>query len=301
MNRLLLLLCLLCCSVSLSAQTADDALQQFEGHYIFHGIEPTCEAPALRPCYYYECDIEAVGEQLQLTGFVGSVNSKDHPYYVGTYNPDNASIRFVCGGNEDGESVYDANNYRYFLYDFTLNVGSDAEGRLTLSRPGLFMFYTANQGNWPRASYSGLTFTKGATLPQWNGNILHPNTPVTIDDLLTYTIEFENSHSITAAPTDIMGLVYNTDGELYALALVDGIVDPIGSMSIRESRATIHFVRVDDNAASADSQKAAAKAQAPRTAPASHTPGRVTVIFKANSFVIDGQLINYDIVQEYDL
>lgn len=306
MNRLLLLICLIWCSAALSAQTADEALQQFEGHYIFHGTEPNCEAPALRPCYYYECDIQTLGEQLLLTGFVGNVDSKERPFYVGTYNPDNATIRFVCGGNEDGESVYDANNYRYFLYDFTLNVGSDAEGRLTLSRPGLFMFYAANLGNWPRASYSGLTFTKGATLPHWNGNILHPNTPATLDDLLTYTIEFENSHSIAAAPTDIMGLIYDADGQLYAFALVDGVIDAFGSMKIRESRATIHFVRVGDYAESAestDSQKAA-KAQivkGAKVAPAAHTPGHATVIFKANSFIIDGQLIDYDIVQEYDL
>lgn len=302
MNRLLLLLSLICCCTALMAQSNEDALRQFEGQYLFHGTEPACEAPSKRPNYYYECDIQARDEQLLLTGFVGSVNSKEHPYYLGTYNPDNATIHFVCGGNEDGESVYDVSNNRYFLYDFTLNVGTDAEGRLTLTHPGLFMFYAANEGNWPRASYAAFTFTKDAPLPHWNGNILHHNSPVTIDDLLTYTIEFENAHSIAAAPTDVMGLIYDADGELYALALVDGIIDAIGSMSIRESRATVHFIRVDDD--SANSQKAITKAKAAqgaKIAPPSHTPGRITVIFKANGFVIDGELINYDIVQEYDL
>lgn len=298
MNRLLLLLCLLLCSTSLMAQTADDVLHQFEGHYIFHGTDPYCEAPDKRPCFYYECDIQADDSQLMLTGFIGNVASQQRPYYVGTYRPEDGTIRFVCGGNEDGESVYDDNNYRYFLYDFTLTPGTDDDGHLTLCNKSSFMFYAAKAGNWPRASYSSLTFTKDATLPQWNGNINHLNAPTTIDDLLTYTIEFENSHSIAAAPTDIMGLVYDSNGELYAFALVDGVIDAFGSMSIRESRATIRFVRVDEYA---ESQKAAAKAGASKAAPAAHTPGWVTVIFKANSFVIDGQLIDYDIVKEYQL
>lgn len=298
MNRLLLLFCLICCGAALSAQNADEALQQFEGHYIFHGSDPACEHPALRPYYYYECDIQTIDGQLMLTGFVGNVDNRERPYYLGSYNADNATIRFVCGGNEDGENVYGNDGCRYFLYDFTLNVGSDDEGRLTLSRPGLFMFYAASNNNWPRASYSSLTFTKNATLPQWNGNILHPNTPSTIDDLLTYTIEFEYAHSIAAANSDIMGLIYDADGNLYALALVNGIIDAVGSMSIRENQATICFVRLADLSAA---EQTVVRASAGKSAPASHSPGRTTVIFKAKSFRVDGKLITEDIVREYDL
>lgn len=298
MNRLLLLISLIFCSVSLTAQTTDDALRQFEGHYIFHGTDPTCEAPDLVPCYYYECDIQAINDHLQLTGFIGEVDSNEHSCYVGTYNPDNATIHFVCGGNEDGESVYDFDGYRYFLYDFTVNVGSDAEGHLTLTRPGYFMFYAEKKGNWPRASYSSLTFTKDAILPVWNSNIKLPTSPTSIEDLLCYTIEFENAHSIAASGHDVMGLIYSPDGELYAMALVNGIVDVFGTMRIRESRATINFVRLADLTTT---QQAAATASAGRTVPACHTPGYATVIFKAKSFKVDGQLINYDIVHEYKL
>lgn len=301
MFRPLATFALICSTATLSAQTAptadEEPLRQFEGNYLFYGTDAHCDAVACRPNNYYECSIQAVGQELRLTGFVGYVDSREQPYFKGTYNPDEQTIYFCCGPEADGENIYDEYNNRYFVYDFTLNVGADAEGRLTLSWPGPFWFYASHRDAWPRASYSSLTFTKDAPLPVWNGNINHLNPdPSTLDDLLTYTIEFENAHKVVAADTDIQGYIFSEDGQLYALAMVDGVIDAIGSLTIHESRATIHFARISDfEVDDADSRPLAGQNKRPAT------PGQATVIFRKNSFCVDGQVIKQEIIKTFNL
>lgn len=300
MTRLLTTFALICSFSLLSAQTAPaeaDALLQFEGTYLFHGTDAHCDAVVRTPNNYYECNVMAVGNELRLTGFVGNIDSKEQPYFKGTYNAEEQTVYFCCGPDADGDNIYDADGYRYFVYDFTLNVGTDSEGRLTLSRPGPFWFYASLNDAWPRASYSSLTFTKDAPLPVWNGNIIqHVSEPSTLDDLLTYTIEFENAHKVSAGQSSIMGYIFDENGELYALAMVDGIIDAIGSLQVRESRATIHFVRLSDNGVDgADSRPLAGQNKRPAT------PGQATVIFGKNGFVIDGNVLTKEIVQTVQL
>lgn len=296
MNKTLLSLALLLPCTTLSAQTtdtpevSDDVLRQFEGNYLFHGTNPACEAPLLAPNNYYECHIEACEGQLRMTGFIGDVLNESFPYYTGTYHPADGTISFICGPDIDGESVYDESNYCYYLYDFTLNVTTDADDRLTLYRPGEFWFYAKQQRNWRRASYSSLTFTKGATLPVWNGNINHLTTAETIDDLLTYTLEFENAHKIEASGFDITGIIYDATGRPYAMAIVNGIVDAIGSLTIRESRATIHFVKT----ANLSPQQ---RRQLPAHIDAS-AANKAVVYFSPKSFKVDGQIVNDAIRRE---
>lgn len=301
MDRLLTTFALLCSTVALSAQTApatdNEQLRQFEGNYLFHGTDPHCDAIAGKPYSYYECNVVAMGDELRLTGFVGDIDSQEQPYFKGVYNADEKTIYFSCGPDADGESIYDEEHRRFFVYDFTLNVGTDADGRLTLSRPGPFWFYASLNNNWPRASYSSLTFTKDAPMPVWNGNIIHHVAePTTLDELLTYTIEFENARKVSAANTSIQGYIFDEDGELFALAMVDGVIDAIGSLQISESCATIHFVRLTDfDVDGADSRPLAGQNKRPAT------PGMATVLFRRNGFSVDGNIIKEDIVRTYSL
>lgn len=301
MNRLLTTFALLCSTAALSAQTLpatdNEQLRQFEGAYLFHGTDPHCDAIAGRPYSYYECHVVAVGDELRLTGFVGDIDSEEQPYFKGVYNADEKSIYFSCGPDADGESIYDEEQRRFFVYDFTLNVSTDADGRLTLSRPGPFWFYASINNNWPRASYSSLTFTKDAPMPVWNGNINHLNPdPTSLDELLTYTIEFENAHKVSSADTSIQGYIFNEDGELFALTMVDGVIDAIGSLKTFESRATIHFVRLSDfSVDDADSRPLAGLNKRPAT------PGMATVLFRRNSFKVDGNIVQEDIVHQFRL
>lgn len=303
MYRILILLSSLLAATTLLAQpgeltptaTSDNVLQQLEGHYLFHGTSPYCEAPELTPNFYYDCDIMNVDGELRLTGFVGNVANATAPYYTGTYNAEDGTVRFRCGEDLEGESVYDNDGYRYFIYDFTLSVGTDTEGRTTLSRTGPFYFYAYKNHKWPRAAYASLSFTKGATLPMWNGNINHLVSPTTIDDLLCYTLEFENAHRIAASGYDITGLIYDPEGQLYAIAIVNGIIDVFGSITLRESHATINFLRIADLAPDMQSSAAAHSAHRPAT------PGRATVVFKNKSFLVDGNLLKEDIIQTFEV
>ena len=300
MNRLLLAIALLLPCTTLSAQTTDtpevgdDVLRQFEGNYLFHGTDPSCESLYLAPNSYYECRIEVCDGQLHMTGFIGDVDNEEFPYYTGTYHPEDGTISFICGPDADGECVRDADDYRYYLYDFTLGTTTDSEGRLTLTRPGEFWFYAQQQRNWKRASYSSLTFTKDAPLPVWNGNINHLTTAETIDDLLTYTLVFENAHKIEASGRDITGVIYDSEGNPYAMAIVNGVIDAIGSLTIRESRATIQFVRMAD----LNSQQ---RKQAPAHIDSNGVGNKAVVYFAPKSFKVDGRLITDPIRREYQL
>lgn len=300
MHRLLLIIALLCSFATTRAQSPADTnageLSQFEGTYLFHGTDPHCDFISLSPHFYYECDIRAVEGKLRMTGFMGSIDNPDCPYYTGTYNPDEGTIYFYCGPDADGESIYDDDGTRFYVYDFTLNVGTDTEGRITLTRPGIFYFYAQRNNQWGHASFSNLSFTKDAPTPEWNGNIDDKNDPATLDDLLCYTIEFENAYKVEASGSDIRGFIYGEDGHLYAIAEVNGIIDAFGSLKIRDCRATVCFVKLEDlNPRLKDSILLG------QLSPRPATPGQATVVFSARSFKIDGRLLDEEIVRTYDL
>lgn len=301
MLRPITTLALICSTSVLSAQAsvepAAEVLRQFEGTYLFHGTDARCTDIVRRPHSYYECRLEAVGSELRLTGFVGNIDSQEQPYFTGTYDPEAGTICFSCGPEADGDNVYDEDGYRYFIYDFTLSVGTDSEGRLTLSQPYPLWFYTSVHNEWLRASYSSLTFTKDAPMPTWNGNVIHHVAePTTLEELLTYTLEFEDARSVTATDTDIQGYIFDENGEVYALAFVNGVLDPIGSLQVRESCAIVHFVRLADyDVPSADSNPLASQSRLPAT------PGQATVLFRKKSFKVDGSVVRDDIVKTIQL
>lgn len=296
MLRILTTLCLAILTLAASAQASDE-VRALEGRYLFVGSAPYCAAVEREPATFYECSIIANDEgKLLLTGFVGEVENAAAPYYTGTYDPETKSIYFCCGADADGERVTDADGFRYFVYDFTLSVGTDDEGRTTLSHTGPFWFYVSKNGNWLRASYNGLTFIKDASFPTWNGNIIQPTHAASIDDLLTYSIEFEDAHRIAASGYDIQGIIYDEGGHPYAIALVNGIIDAFGSMNARASKAVICFERFTDLN---PQLSPAALAAMHTTRPA--TPGQATVVFRGKSFKIDGMLIEEELVNVVDL
>lgn len=298
MTRTLLFIGFVLGALHLGAQTADDALRQFEGDYLFHGSIPYCEVAECTPASFYECSIKAVDGQLRLAGLVGKVDNRDFPYYTGTYRPDEGTVHFFCGEEHEGDNVYDASGYRYYIYDFTLQIGTDDEGRLTLTQPGTFYFYAYNKGNWPRATYAGFTLTKDAELPHWNGNINHLTTASTLDELLTYTLEFENAHKVQASGYDIQGFIFDQNGAPYAIAMVNGFIDAFGSLTVRENIATIRFVRFDDLNPQSQ-QLATSYSRLVGFMPP--TPGQATVLFTAKSFKVDDTLIKEKIVKTFDI
>lgn len=304
MLRILTILCCLAITTfAASAQVSDasaqvsDELQALEGNYLFTGSTPACSDTRLCPETFYECNITANDKgQLLLTGFIGNVDNQDFPYYTGTYNPETQSIYFYCGADNDGEKVIDRYGVNYFVYDFTLNIGKDDEGRTTLSYNSPFWFYVLQNTKWLRASYSALTFTKDVPRPTWNGRIIQSSHADSIDDLLTYSITFETAHNIAAASSDILGIIYNENGQPYAIILVNGTRDAFGSMEVRSSTATFSFVRLSD----INSKFSSPFLDIPSTT-RPVTPGQATVVFLPKSFIIDGILIQDEITNVIDL
>lgn len=291
MFKFISILCLALFATTATAQTADE-LQALEGSYLFEGTAPFCEAKEFRPSTYYNCNITADAEgHLHLTGFVGEVDSEEQPYFVGTYDADKKAITFCCGPDGDGEKISDRNGYCYFIYDFTLTVGTDKEGRTTLSSDSPFWFYAQKDRQWHRASYDALTFTKGAQQPTWDSYIDHPEEVEDINALLDYKVFFKDASNISVSDLDIMGLIYDENGHLYAIAVINAIFNVYGSFSANGNIATIQF-----HPLSALDPQVAVPALVEMFPDRPATPGQATVVFRPRGFIIDDYLLTKEIV-----
>ena len=131
---------------------------------------------------------------------------------------------------------------------------------------------------------------------EWNGNIILPETASSLDDLLSYTVEFEYADEVKAAAGDILGAIF--DGENpYAIALANGEFNVFGDVDFNGSKATVQFVKISDLNAEL---QASAKAAAARIGGFAPTAGTATVAFAKHSFKVDSQLVDL-ITKSYDL
>lgn len=212
-------------STSEAGGTEENILDQFAGKYLFTGSNPSCQEDALAPAANYQCEITVSGDELHMTGFLGDVDDDNTPYYTGTYNEVLGTIYFKCVDADNGCYVVDpATGIYYYIYDFTLTVGENEAGHITLSRDGVFNFY-AYGSDWVTASYSSLLFEKDGVLPD------EPEDPVDLsffDGTYTFTGTGAQSDYTPATPADTYQCTITSEGgKLYMTGLL-GTVDSNG-------------------------------------------------------------------------
>lgn len=157
-----------------TAEVAYDPLDQFVGTYQFIGTDPTCADASYTPSETYTCYVTKVNGELHMTGFLGEVDNGNASYYTGTYDAVNQTVYFYCVDPTNGGYVADGDTW-YYVYDFTLNVGRNEAGNLTLTRDGNFYFY-AYGSDWLDTSYSSLSFERVSS------DVPDPSEPITPDE-----------------------------------------------------------------------------------------------------------------------
>ena len=130
---------------------------------------------------------------------------------------------------------------------------------------------------------------------EWNGNVLYPETPNYIDDLLDFDLEFDEARSVEEAPYGVLGAIFDETGDAYAVVLGDRFIDE--PLTINEGKVTVHFTKISE--IPFDLQEAARKVVARATTP-EHSKAKVVICGK--SFLVDGENVYGDIiVKNYDL
>lgn len=267
-------------------------LLKFAGNYLFKGVNADSNDPQYTTNEYYDCEVSVYGDELHLTGFIGEVEGK-MPYLVGKYDAENNRIKFSHPG-ADGGLIKAENGTSYYMDFFYVNVEGE-EGEYVFDHSNPFIFYAYTNGEYTKCSYDSFKFIENGDVPEgWNHNILFPETANSIDDLLTYTLDFEEAVSVEAASADVLGVVFEASGNPYAIVLANGVFDVFGSVKFQGSKATVHFAKIADLNAQL---QASAKAAAARIGGFVHTPGAASVVFASKSFKVDGELV-YDMIQK---
>lgn len=133
--------------------------------------------------------------------------------------------------------------------------------------------------------------------PEWTGDIVFPDAD-RLSDLLHLQLTFPCAKQLSAGPSDILGLIYDTHGLPYALVFGSGPMALFGNVSFYRDVATVTFTRFAD--LDADLQASAARIGA-RIGAFATEEDCATVVFASKSFVADGQLVEDLLVQKYDL
>ena len=129
----------------------------------------------------------------------------------------------------------------------------------------------------------------------WNGNVKYSEA-ASVEDLLSFTVEFEEAASVEASGYDVLGVVFN-GVEPYAVVLANGVFDAFGSMKVEGSKATFGFQKIAELDVNA---QAAAKANIAKIGSFQPQTGKASVVFAGKSFVVDGQLITDILCNEYE-
>ncbi|MDO4210744.1 MAG: hypothetical protein Q4D23_03370 [Bacteroidales bacterium] len=120
----------------------------------------------------------------------------------------------------------------------------------------------------------------------------------TLDDLLDVTVEFPGAASVEASGYDVLGVVFDSKGLPYAVALGNGVFDSFGTFSFNKSKANVKFQKIADlNASSQEAAKAALK----KIGGFQPAAGEACVVFSAKSFIVDGLLLDELLVKNYVL
>ena len=120
----------------------------------------------------------------------------------------------------------------------------------------------------------------------------------TVDELLDVTVDFTNASSVEASGYDVLGVVFDTKGLPYAVALGNGVFDSFGNVNFDKSKANVKFQKIADLSAS---NQEAAKAALKKIGGFQPAAGEACVVFSAKSFVVDGLLLDELLVKNYVL
>lgn len=124
----------------------------------------------------------------------------------------------------------------------------------------------------------------------WNGNVTYPSSAASIDDLLDYSITFEEAAAVESSGFGVIAVLFDEKGDLNAIML-----DPIaGSVDFEHDKANLHFVKISELNASlaAMAHGAASKIGAAINAGTS----TATVVVAGKSFKIDSKYLYTDII-----
>lgn len=146
--------------------------------------------------------------------------------------------------------------------------------------------------------YAASEFTTSSVTPafregydgQWNGKLLYPTTAGTIDDLLDFTLTFEEAASVEASGFGVLAVIFDDKDNPYAICF-EGIG---GNVSFLGDQATLHFVKISDlNAQLA----AAAKGMTAKVKGAvGSRSGQATVVVASKSLKIDKKYLYTDMI-----
>lgn len=152
--------------------------------------------------------------------------------------------------------------------------------------------------------YAGSAFTSTTVTPAfsesydgtWNGVMNLPTAAGSIDDLLSYTVEFEEAASVKASAFGVLAVIFDQTGDPYAIVFGD----LAGHVEYTHDSATLKFKKFSELNAElgASMRKSVTKALGAGTA----SQGTATVVIANKCFVIDGNYLYTDVIkQTYDL
>lgn len=124
---------------------------------------------------------------------------------------------------------------------------------------------------------------------EWTGEILAANEAASIDELIEgYTLTFEEALSVEASNYDVLGAIYDENGQPVAIATCNGVFDVYGGIEVEGDKATISFTRLSD--LTAPQQQLARAAAFKLGGFVQPQAGEALVVFGKNSFLVDGKL-----------
>ena len=203
------------------------------------------------------------------------------------------------------------NGYKVTIVDEEGNVASDNVGLAwgaglnqlavncnTVSKPGTYTI-TIRKGS---VILDGkkvdqdivITLTIAAA---WDGTVVLPESVTTVDDLLNLPVDFLYAGDVEVSGFGVLGAVFDTDGDVYALLFTDGVNDFAGSVDTEGEVANVHFAKMSDLKASIGS---AADAYAQRIGGFVQPEiGKATLYICPKSFVVDGKVYAESICKTY--
>lgn len=131
----------------------------------------------------------------------------------------------------------------------------------------------------------------------WSGDIEFSEAE-SLDDLLKLRITFPFAKEVSAGPTDVLGLVYDTHGNPYAIAFGGNDMAIFGGVDFYHDAVNVNFTPLAD--LDADLHQSAARLGA-RIGAFTPEADCATIVFASKSFVIDGELIEGILHHEYTI
>lgn len=279
--------------------TPDADLSKFVGDYLFHGVGAYNNDPytSIVPEEYYEVSIEAVDGELRMTGLLGDVFA-DPSTYQGTYNANSNTVTFNVP-KYWGYGYVMVTDYDYYTINdpLVLNVVEDEKGNIKLVNNEGWNFFFG--WDYYKAGYAtSVEFVKGGeVVVEWDGTVNFPETATSIDDLLNLTIEFENAEEAIASNHDVLGAIYDTTGNPYAIIMGNETYSVFGDVASESNKITVNFVKIADLN---NQLQNSARNIAARIGGYQAGNGSATVVFAGKSFKVDGKLVDNVISHEYN-